>query len=140
MNTFDLVWAVLLLPVAGFLLQAALGKRIVDSFGKRVCGALAVLPIAAAFVISVILFVKLSGLEPEHRMQISTWFDWIRLQSLRVPFELRVDPLSMTMCLIVTGVGALIHLYATGYMGEERDYPRFFTYMNLFIAFMLMLV
>src|SRR5438046_9474696 len=73
-------------------------------------------------------------------MQISTWFDCIRLVSLRGPFELRVDPLSMTMCLIVTGVGALIHLYATGYMGEERDYSRFFTYLNLFISCMLILV
>src|ERR671932_333566 len=51
-----------------------------------------------------------------------------------------IDPLSMLMCLIVTGIGGLIHLYATGYMADDRDYPRFFTYLNLFIFFMLMLV
>lgn len=77
---------------------------------------------------------------PTDRAVIVTAFDWINLHSLRVPFELRVDPLSMTMVLIITGIGALIHFYATGYMSEERDYSRFFCYMNLFVAFMLTLV
>ncbi|MCH8273500.1 MAG: NADH-quinone oxidoreductase subunit L [Armatimonadetes bacterium] len=140
----NLIWAVLLLPLAGFLFQAAFGKKITDllgeSAGRAVLGFMAVLPIAAGFLLSVIIARNLGGLEPEARLFITTWFNWIDLQSLQVPFELRVDTLSMTMCLIVTGVGALIHLYATGYMAEDRDYPRFFTYMNLFILFMLLLV
>ncbi|MDQ2986959.1 MAG: NADH-quinone oxidoreductase subunit L [Armatimonadota bacterium] len=138
--TFDWIWGVLLLPLAGFLLQAFFGKAIADRFGKRACGALAVIPIAASFVVALLLTVDLAGLAPDARLAISTWFDWIAIDTLRVPFELRVDTLSMTMALIITGVGALIHLYATGYMADEKEYSRFFTYMNLFIAFMLMLV
>jgi NADH-quinone oxidoreductase subunit L len=142
--TFDWIWAVLLLPLAGFLIQAAFGKKIVDTFGaqmgQRICGTLAVLPIAVAFFVALAIFSKMAGLDPEHRLAISTWFNWIDIDTLRVPFELRVDPLSLTMVLIITGVGSLIHLYATGYMAGDRDYPRFFTYLNLFIAFMLMLV
>src|SRR5688572_17983010 len=138
--TFDWIWGVLLLPLAGFLLQAFFGKAIADKFGKRACGALAVIPIAASFVVALLLTVDLAALAPESCLAISTWFDWIAIDTLRVPFELRVDTLSMTMVLIITGVGALIHLYATGYMAEEKEYSRFFTYLNLFIAFMLMLV
>ncbi len=141
---FHLMWIVLLLPVFGFLFQAVFGKRIENILGKekgrKVLGTMAVLPIALGFLIGVVVFFELSALPKDGRLAITTWFDWIDLQSLRIPFELRIDPLSMTMVLIVTGVGALIHLYATGYMETDRDYPRFFTYLNLFIFFMLILV
>ncbi len=141
---FHWAWMILLAPLAGFLFQAALGKRIEQALGKaagrRLLGFFAVLPVALGFVVSVVLAVNLAGLDEHSRLVITAWFDWIDLQTLRVPFELRIDPLSLTMCLIVTGVGSLIHLYATGYMADDRDYPRFFTYFNLFIAFMLMLV
>lgn len=140
----NLVWLVLLLPLAGFLFQAAFGKAIERAFGKstgrRILGFMAVLPIAAAFVIGCILVSHIANQPENARVAISTWFDWINLQSIHIPFELRVDPLSLTMVLIITGIGALIHLYATGYMADDKDYPRFFTYLNLFIAFMLMLV
>ena len=136
--TFDWIWGVLLLPLGGFLLQALIGKSIADKWGKKACGFLAVLPIALAFGLALALTVQLAG--TDGRLAISTAFDWIAIDTLRVPFELRVDTLSMTMALIITGVGALIHLYATGYMAEEKEYSRFFTYLNLFIAFMLMLV
>ena len=130
----------LFLPVIGFLIQSLAGKWIVKSFGKRVAGALAVLPIAGAFVIGAVLTLKLAELAPEQRVGISTLADWINIASIKIPFEFRVDTLSMTMVLIITGIGALIHLYATGYMAEEKDYTRFFTYLNLFIAAMLILV
>jgi len=143
-NPFDLIWYVLGLPLAGFLLQALFGGAVIRALGpaagRRVMGALAVLPIVAAFGLGVSLVYNLIQLDPSSRNQVVTLFDWIRIPSLWVPFELRVDPLSMTMVLIITGVGALIHLYATGYMAEESDYARFFTYLNLFIAFMLILV
>lgn len=138
--SLNLVWVVLLLPLLGFLIQAVLGAKIEKAFGRRTLGVLAVLPIVVSFLAGVYLFKELAQLDPTHRVAISTWFDWIDLQSLRIPFELRVDPLSMVMVLIITGVGSLIHLYATGYMAGDRDYSRFFTYLNLFIAFMLMLV
>jgi len=143
-NEFHLVWAVVLLPLAGFLFQASLGKAIERTWGKEngrmVLGWIGVLPVALAFGASLYLLSLLRSLPEEERLVISTWFDWLNLQTLRIPYELRIDVLSLTMALIVTGVGSLIHWYATGYMGEDRDYPRFFTYFNLFIVFMLTLV
>lgn len=141
---FHWAWLILLAPIAGFLFQAALGRRIELALGRgagrKLLGFAAVLPVLAGFVVSVLLAVRLAGMDEHSRLVITSWFPWIDLQTLLVPFELRIDPLSLTMCLIVTGVGSLIHIYATGYMAEDRDYPRFFTYFNLFIAFMLMLV
>lgn len=143
-NPYELIWYVLGLPLLGFLVQAFLGgaviRRLGPRAGRKVMGTLAVLPILAAFGIAVVLTYQLTLLEPAARNQVVTLFDWIRIPSLWIPFELRVDPLSMTMVLIITGIGALIHLYATGYMAEEQDYARFFTYLNLFVAFMLVLV
>ena len=144
MQNFNSIWFVLFLPVIGFLVQAFLGGPIVRALGpatgKRVMGALAVLPIAIAFVIGVMLTMQLGNLPPDQRSVHLQLFEWIKLASVNIPFEFAVDPLSMMMVLIITGIGALIHLYATGYMAEEKDYTRFFTYLNLFIAAMLILV
>ncbi len=143
-STYDLIWLVLGLPLVGFLVHALFGKAIIDllgaRLGKKMVGGLAVLPIATAFAIGIGLTYQLAQSPPEARNVTLRLFDWITIKSLSVPFEVLIDPLSMTMVLIITGVGALIHLYATGYMSEERDYARFFTYLNLFIAFMLVLV
>ncbi len=140
----SLIWGVLFLPIIGFLVQAFLGARVVKSMGaaagRRVMGTLAVLPIALAFILGIIVTGQLAGLPSEGRHLITTLFSWINIAGLNVPFEFLIDPLSMTMVLIITGIGSLIHLYATGYMSEEKDYPRFFTYLNLFIASMLILV
>ncbi|MGE0001504.1 MAG: NADH-quinone oxidoreductase subunit L [Fimbriimonadaceae bacterium] len=143
-NEFLTVWWIVFLPLLGFLFQALLGKKVIDTlgakFGKPAVGAVAVAPIGLAFLLGVDLTSRLAQL-PEHaRAVVSTLGPWISVQGLQVPFELRVDPLSMTMVLIITGIGALIHLYAAGYMAEEKDYPRFFTYLNLFVAAMLVLV
>lgn len=143
-SSSNLVWIILGLPLLGSIIQALFGKRVIDSLGtaagRRVMGWLAVLPIAIAFVLGVILTFGLSNQAPDARSHVATLYPWIDIQSIRIPFEALIDPLSMTMTLIITGVGALIHLYATGYMGEERDYSRFFTYLNLFISCMLILV
>lgn len=141
MDNSGLIWLVIGLPVVGFLIQAFLGKRLIgNGGGKRLVGALAVAPIAAAFVIVVMLTMSLAKLEPSARAVVSHGWDWIQIAGLSIPFELRIDPLTMMMALIITGIGSLIHLYATGYMAEEKDYARFFTYLNLFIASMLILV
>ncbi len=141
---YNAIWWVLGLPLIGFLLQAFIGKKVIDTlgarYGKKIVGTLAVLPIAAAFGIGVWITATLAQLPPGDRNIVVTLFQWIDILSIRIPFEFVVDPLSMTMVLIITGIGALIHLYATGYMAEEKDYSRFFTYLNLFIAFMLVLV
>src|SRR5207248_315171 len=77
---------------------------------------------------------------PEHRVFVQTLFDWIPVAGLRVPVGFRVDQLSITMALFVTGVSTLIHLYSIGYMHGDDRYPTFFVYLNLFVFSMLMLV
>lgn len=143
-GSYKLIWWVLALPVFGFLVQALLGKIVVDSLGKKigrvVMGALAVAPIAAAFGIATGITKDLHHAAEGEKIQVLTLFEWITVGNLSIPFEVRVDALSMTMVLIITGIGALIHLYATGYMAEEKDFTRFFTYLNLFVAAMLILV
>ncbi|HZH97651.1 MAG TPA: NADH-quinone oxidoreductase subunit L, partial [Fimbriimonadaceae bacterium] len=143
-SEYSLIWYVLALPLIGAMIQSFFGKAVVDRLGpgagKRLMGGLAVLPIAAAFGIGVMLTLKLLAQEPSSRSHVVTLFQWIDVASLKVPFEALVDPLSLTMVLIITGIGALIHLYATGYMAEEKDYTRFFSYLNLFVAAMLILV
>ncbi len=141
MNTeFDSAIAILILPLLGFLVQAFFGKWLLDKSGKKLAALVAVLPVAFAFVAAAVLTLKLSSFDPASRSVAIDYFPWIEIDSLSVPFELLVDPLSMTMALIITGVGSLIFLYATTYMAEDRDFARFFTYMNLFVAAMLLLV
>jgi NADH-quinone oxidoreductase subunit L len=143
-DTNNLVWFILALPLIGSIVQALFGKKVIDSMGpakgRKFMGTLAVLPIAVAFVIGAIITLELSNQAPEARAHVVTLYNWIDIQSIKIPFEALIDPLSMTMVLIITGIGSLIHLYATGYMSEERDYSRFFTYLNLFISCMLILV
>jgi NADH-quinone oxidoreductase subunit L len=142
----QLIKLVLIFPILGFIIQALLGGIIIRNLGpargRRIMGALAVLPIAASFLFGVMIVMNMlsetSGSGQTYA--VSELFSWINIAGFNIPFELLVDPLSMTMVLIITGIGGLIHLYATGYMHEERDYPRFFTYLNLFIASMLILV
>ena len=135
---------ILFLPAIGFLFQAFFGGAVVRSLGPRagrkVCGAVAVLAVAIPFVLGLAALQQLGDMLPQFRSVMVDVAPWIQLGSLNAPFELFVDPLSVTMVLVITGVGALIHLYATGYMAEDSDYTRFFTYMNLFITSMLLLV
>ncbi len=141
---FKNIWWVLALPLFGFLLQAFAGKIVTDSLGpkigRKIMGTLAVIPIAIAFVLGSQITIALAKLPADGRHVILTLFEWITVGNLSIPFEVRVDALSMTMVLIITGIGALIHLYATGYMAEEKEYTRFFTYLNLFVVAMLILV
>ena len=81
-----------------------------------------------------------SGCRPARRSYTQTWFTWISAGHLHVDMGLLVDPLSMTMAAFVTGVSALIHLYSIGYMEHDEDFPKFFLYLNLFVAAMLLLV
>jgi NADH-quinone oxidoreductase subunit L len=122
-----------LLPFLGFLLNAGLGRRI----GKRAAAGVACGAIVAAFVIAVAA-VWSAGSSAE-RQDI---YDWITSGNFRVSVALSLDPLSSLMILVVSGIGALIHVYSTAYMHDERDseYARYFSYLNLFAAFMLLLV
>lgn len=135
-SVFDLIWVVIGLPLAGFLIHAFFGKRL----GKKAVGTVGTAVVLGAFALSGYLLKELLALPAEEQKVISTLWQWIEAGNFRVDFEALVDPLSLLMALIVTGVGGLIHLYSTGYMADDEDYPRFFTYMNLFIVLMLTLV
>src|SRR3954469_9040316 len=125
-----------LLPLLGFLINAALGRRL----PKSISGGLACFAMVASFVASVMAALAASR-AADHAVQ-QTVFNWIPSGDFQVPFALRVDPLSALMILVVTGIGFLIHLYSTAYMHEETapEYARYFSYLNLFAAFMLILV
>jgi NADH-quinone oxidoreductase subunit L len=127
-----------LLPFAGFLVNATVGRRL----PKAVSGGLATAVMAIAFVISVMQVMALMGMPSESRQIIQTLFTWITSGDFTLDLALRLDALSAVMILVVTGIGSLIHLYSISYMHEETgpDYARFFSYLNLFCFFMLMLV
>jgi len=127
-----------LLPFIGFLVNATFGRRLT----KRVAGAVACGAMILSFVVSVAAVFRLLSFDPESRVMAQTVYEWITSGDLTVPFTLRLDPLSAVMILIVTGIGSLIHVYSTAYMHEERDaeYARYFSYLNLFATFMLVLV
>jgi NADH-quinone oxidoreductase subunit L len=125
------------LPFAGFLVNAALGRRL----PKSISGGAACLAMIAAFAVSLMSVLRLEGLTGGHAIR-ETVFTWLPSGDLQVPFELYLDPLSALMILVITGIGSLIHIYSTGYMHEETDaeYARYFSYLNLFASFMLVLV
>ncbi len=127
-----------LLPFVGFLLNAGLGRRI----GKGAAGAVACAAMAGSFAVSLTAVRGLLALEPEARVITQPFFSWITSGDFSVPFALRLDPLASVMILIVSGIGLLIHIYSTAYMHEEShsEFARYFSYLNLFAAFMLVLV
>src|SRR5947207_7087567 len=127
-----------LLPFLGFLVNAGFGRRLTKAqSGAVACGA-----VIASFLVSGFAVWSLVRLEPESRLITERTFDWIRSGDLDVGFTLALDPLAAVMILVVTGIGSLIHIYSTAYMHEESDagYARYFSYLNLFAAFMLVLV
>jgi NADH-quinone oxidoreductase subunit L len=127
-----------LIPFAGFLVNAFLGKRL----PKSVSGGLATAAMFISFAIAVTQVLALMGMPSESRQIIQTLYTWITAGDFTLDLALRLDALSAVMILVVTGIGSLIHLYSTSYMHEETDadYARFFSYLNLFCFFMLMLV
>jgi NADH-quinone oxidoreductase subunit L len=127
-----------LLPFGGFLVNAFFGKRL----PKSVSGGLATVVMAISFALAVMQVMTLSGMTPENRQINQTLFTWITAGDFTIDLALRLDALSSVMILVVTGIGSLIHLYSTSYMHEETDadFARFFSYLNLFCFFMLMLV
>jgi NADH-quinone oxidoreductase subunit L len=130
-----LVWLVIALPLAGAAILLLAGRRS-DSWG-HLLGCLAAL---ASFAAGVVLFVDMLGRHAEDRVVHETLFSWVPVGGLHVDFGLQLDALSMCFVLLITGVGSLIHIYSIGYMAEDPDRRRFFAYLNLFLAAMLLLV
>ena len=143
-SAVELVLWILALPLAGSLLHALLGGWLVRTLGEKagkwLIGAVGTGVVLGAFALGWQLFQAMLRLPDDQRTLTYLLTDWIKVASLSIPIEFILDPLSILMTLIVTGIGGLIHLYATGYMADDEDYPRFFTYFNLFIFFMLTLV
>ena len=127
-----------LFPLIGFLINASLGRRL----PKGVSGGLASLAMVASFVVSALSVWQLAGMAPESRVIDQVLYTWLASDDLSLPLAFRLDPLSAVMILVITGIGSLIHIYSTAYMHEERDseFARYFSYLNLFAAFMLVLV
>ncbi len=127
-----------LVPFAGFLVNAAFGRR----WPKAVSGGVACGAMLASFGLSVAAVAPLFGLAAESRVVRQTFYPWIVSGDFQVPLSLYLDPLASVMILVITGIGSLIHIYSTAYMHDESDseYARYFSYLNLFAAFMLLLV
>jgi NADH-quinone oxidoreductase subunit L len=138
-QTDYLRWIVFL-PLIGAIVNGLAGAKIQKTWGKGAISFLACAPVVLAFALALFAFFTLAGLEPEKRFLIDNLFPWIHLGSLKVDMAFLVDPLSAVMILVVTGVGGLIHIYATGYMHDDNGFWRFFAYLNLFMAAMLTLV
>ena len=136
----DFIRWIVFLPLLGAIVNGVLGAKIQKSFGKGAIALLACAPVVIAFGLSLYAFFVLKALEPEKRFLIDNLYRWIDLGSLQVDMAFLIDPLSAVMILVVTGIGGLIHIYATGYMHDDNAFWRFFAYLNLFTAAMLTLV
>src|SRR5437879_6781969 len=134
------VGAIPLVPLAGAAVLGLGGAPLQRRFGKLPVRVPACGTVATSFVLSVVAFFQLAGLAPEHRLLLADLFPWVHVGTLNVDVAFGVDPLSAVMILVVTGIGGLIHLYATGYMHDDPGYWRFFAYLNLFTFAMLTLV
>lgn len=161
MNAFGLAPLLLIFPTIGVLFNALVGRRFVqpdyyrlrreaasdeaiavhnDPAGEKWSGWFASLMALGSFAVAVLLALSLAG--NDFHAETITLFDWFNVPAanFRVPWAMQIDTLSVTMMLVVTGVGSLIHIYAIGYMHGDPDFSRFFTYLNLFLFFMLILV
>jgi NADH-quinone oxidoreductase subunit L len=125
-----------LLPLAGFLVLVSAGRRL----GDPLAGWIATVAVGASFVVACFMLGGMLNLPDAHRLFIDNYFTWIHASGFTVPVGILVDPLSLTMCMFITGVSALIHLYSIGYMKGDPDFAKFFTYLNLFVFSMLVLV
>ena len=131
----ELTWLIPALPLFGFLVLVACGRRL----GEPLAGWFATAMVAASFVAAVLVLLGLRSEGGEHQFT-QTLFTWLPTGGFSVDVGFLVDPLSITMCLFVTGIAALIHLYSIGYMHGDADYSKFFVYLNLFVFSMLVLV
>jgi len=130
----DLVWLVPLIPLLGFIING-LGR---DTLSKNLIGLIGSGVIFLSFALSLGIFFELgAAANKSHEVFL---FDWISAGDLHIPFSFLVDPLSSMMLLIITGVGFLIHVNSIGYMHSDAGFGKFFSYLNLFIFFMLLLV
>jgi NADH-quinone oxidoreductase subunit L len=147
MNLSLHIWLIPLLPLAGFLLNGILGSRLskwlVSTIGL-LAPFLSFVLVLNAYALTSISAASCAGCGPMAAVQlpyVETFpYPWIAIGGLRADFSFFLDPLSLVMLLVVTGVGFLIHIYSVGYMAHEEGYARYFSFLNLFLFFMTVLV
>jgi NADH-quinone oxidoreductase subunit L len=130
------IWLIPFFPALGFILNAALG----GSTSRTIVSWIACLAVFLSFAVSAAVFLEFLRLPAEVRAFEQILYRWIASGELSVDIVFRIDALSLLMCLVVTGVGFLIHVYSVGYMHDDPGFRRFFIYLNLFVFMMLLLV
>ncbi len=132
----DYVWLIPLFPLIGFLINGLLGKRL----SKNVVGTIGSLAVGLSFLLTVAIFLEFLHLPEGSRAVEKTMFTWISAGSFQAQAAFLIDPLSLVMLLVVSGVSTLIHIYSVGYMHDDPGFSRYFAYLNLFVFNMLLLV
>ena len=132
---FALLWVLIALPAAGAVILLFGGRR-TNTWGPY----LGILTVVGSAVIGVLMLLALMDQPAEQRTVVQTVYDWVFVGSFQVSFALQLDQLSIVFVLLITIVGALIHIYSLGYMAHDPDRRKFFGYLNLFVAAMLILV
>ncbi|MDH4263548.1 MAG: NADH-quinone oxidoreductase subunit L [Spirochaetia bacterium] len=130
------VWLITALPLAGFIIIGLLGNR----FGEKLSGIIASLFSSLAFIVTAMIFIEVLTKEESARKIVVKLFDWIVAGKINASVAYQIDPLSLVMTLVVTGVGSLIHFYSIGYMHGDKLSAKYFAYLNLFMFSMLNLV
>jgi len=136
MFLLDHLWIIIALPLLGAALNGLLGKN----FSKTVVNAIGIGSVALAFLSAAETVREFSQLSGDQIPWVKPYFTWITAGQFKVDFSLQVDQLTIVMLGVVTFVSLLVHIYSTGYMAHEEGYYRFFSYLNLFVFFMLILV
>jgi len=129
-----------ILPLFGAIILGLFGKKIHQNYGENIAGILGCATPFLAAIIAFSSFFYLISLDPSQRIITINLTDWFSVADLRVSWTFKYDPLSALMLMIITGIGTLIHIYSMGYMQGDKSYWRFFAYINLFLASMLLLV
>jgi NADH-quinone oxidoreductase subunit L len=132
----DFIWLIPTFPALGFIINGLFGRRA----SKNLISWIACLALFFSFCVSAAIFYQFLHLPPTSRVFEINVFDWIVSGELSTSIGFRIDALSIIMCLVVTGVGFLIHVYSAGYMHDDPGFRRYFTYLNLFVFMMLILV
>jgi NADH-quinone oxidoreductase subunit L len=132
----DFLWIIPLLPLLGSAVNGLFGAK----WPNKIVNIVAVGSTGLSFATALEAVREFTQLSPEQIPWVKQYFTWITAGTFRAGFDLQVDQLTVVMLMVVTGVGWLIHIYSTGYMAHEGGYYRFFSYLNLFMFFMLILV
>ena len=129
-------WLLLLFPLIGVFINGLVGHKL----GRRAVAWIACLAVGLSFLVSLSLLWAQLQLPEDAAATSSTLFNWMTVGAFKIDLTLLIDPLSVLMAVVVTGVSTVIHIYSVGYMAEDRRYSRYFTFLNLFVFAMLILV